>query len=436
MAPDSGSTICATGLPRSATSPRGQAHERDRSLSHAPCRGGGSLQPGFLASVVRAAAREHEQRSRGRPLPTVLVYLVVPLALHGPTRRHAAEQRDGADGRVDRSHPERWSGLAAGAGAAPARLGRCPLGLAHGSARRAQTAATRGRADLAAAARHGAQRRRRRVHRQGGLPRPLVLRTTRPDDRHGVVGAARRDAASTNSSSTTATVKSARSVARRAAERDHRRLAHRQVEPDQHHPIPARQRKPARAVRADPGVVAWYAMQRTRRRHDLLHRSRGAGRRSRTPTKRCSLIGEPRDAARWRTSRANTSRRALRDYLGGSARARGQPQRARLRPDPPRAVGLVRALALLLLPGPGRDRQPRHPVPPPEPASGCRRPFATRCRTSSARKALTISARREELTERRRELRRLNSGCEPPSPSVLPDSTEPAPCSRNASTSA
>lgn len=43
--------------------------------------------PAFLALVVRDAAAEHMKRSEGQGLPTMLAYLMTPLALHGPTRR-------------------------------------------------------------------------------------------------------------------------------------------------------------------------------------------------------------------------------------------------------------------------------------------------------------------------------------------------------------
>ena len=68
--------------------------------------------PAFLALVVRAAAAEHEERSRGRGIPVVLAYLVAPLALHGPTRRTLPSNVTAQMGEWIRNHPEALVDLA------------------------------------------------------------------------------------------------------------------------------------------------------------------------------------------------------------------------------------------------------------------------------------------------------------------------------------
>lgn len=65
----------------------------------------------FLALMIRRAAEEHEQRARGRLLPVVLVYLVAPLALHGPTRRQLPTHVTTQMGEWIRSHPDASAGL-------------------------------------------------------------------------------------------------------------------------------------------------------------------------------------------------------------------------------------------------------------------------------------------------------------------------------------
>ncbi len=62
--------------------------------------------PAFLALMARRAAGDHESRSGGRPLPTMLCYLVMPLALHGPTRRALPSNVTAQMGEWIRSHPE------------------------------------------------------------------------------------------------------------------------------------------------------------------------------------------------------------------------------------------------------------------------------------------------------------------------------------------
>jgi Family of unknown function (DUF6521) len=67
--------------------------------------------PAFLALMLRRAAEEHETRSHGRAMPTVLSYLITPLALHGPTRRSLPVTVRSQMGEWIRSHPEASLGL-------------------------------------------------------------------------------------------------------------------------------------------------------------------------------------------------------------------------------------------------------------------------------------------------------------------------------------
>lgn len=67
--------------------------------------------PAFIALLARRAADDHERRSDGRPLPAMLVYLVVPLALHGPTRRSLPSNVTAQMGEWIRAHPEALAGL-------------------------------------------------------------------------------------------------------------------------------------------------------------------------------------------------------------------------------------------------------------------------------------------------------------------------------------
>lgn len=57
--------------------------------------------PAFLALMAWRAAENHESRSGGRPLPTLLCYLVMPLALHALPSNVTAQM-----GEWIRSHPE------------------------------------------------------------------------------------------------------------------------------------------------------------------------------------------------------------------------------------------------------------------------------------------------------------------------------------------
>ena len=89
--------------------------------------------PAFLALLVRRAADEHEQRSGGRGLPMMLVYVVVPLALHGPTRRALPSNVTAQMGEWIRAHPEAGVGLGQRAQALrPLVSAGLRLGLAHG----------------------------------------------------------------------------------------------------------------------------------------------------------------------------------------------------------------------------------------------------------------------------------------------------------------
>lgn len=62
--------------------------------------------PAFLAVMVRRAAEEHQARSAGRAMPTVLSYLIAPLALHGPTRRALPVNVRAQLGEWISSHPQ------------------------------------------------------------------------------------------------------------------------------------------------------------------------------------------------------------------------------------------------------------------------------------------------------------------------------------------
>src|SRR5258707_5979434 len=65
----------------------------------------------FLALLIRRAADEHDRRSGGRALPTLLAYLALPLALHGPTRRALPNNVTAQMGEWVRAHPEAAAGL-------------------------------------------------------------------------------------------------------------------------------------------------------------------------------------------------------------------------------------------------------------------------------------------------------------------------------------
>jgi len=89
--------------------------------------------PAFLALMLRRAVEEHERRSAGRAMPTVLSYLVAPLALHGPTRRALPITVRSQMGEWIRSHPEASLGLGGRAQALrPLVSDGLRLGLQHG----------------------------------------------------------------------------------------------------------------------------------------------------------------------------------------------------------------------------------------------------------------------------------------------------------------
>lgn len=89
--------------------------------------------PAFLALLARRAAHEHEARSDGRLIPTVLAYLLIPLALHGPTRRALPNVVTAQMGEWIRAHPEAALGLGHRARALrPFVSAGLRLGLTHG----------------------------------------------------------------------------------------------------------------------------------------------------------------------------------------------------------------------------------------------------------------------------------------------------------------
>jgi len=65
----------------------------------------------FVVLLVRQAAEDYERRSNGRGFPTILTYLAVPLALHGPTRRQLPSNVTAQMGEWIRAHPEAAAGL-------------------------------------------------------------------------------------------------------------------------------------------------------------------------------------------------------------------------------------------------------------------------------------------------------------------------------------
>lgn len=87
----------------------------------------------FLALLARRVSDEHERRSGGRALPTMLVYLAVPLTLHGPTRRALPNNVTAQMGEWIRAHPEAAMGLGRRAAALrPYVSAALRLGLRHG----------------------------------------------------------------------------------------------------------------------------------------------------------------------------------------------------------------------------------------------------------------------------------------------------------------
>jgi hypothetical protein len=92
--------------------------------------------PAFLAVLLHAAASEHAQRSHGRALPVVLTYLLVPLNLHGPTRRTLPANVTAQMGEWTRAHPEALAGLDHRTRALqPLVSAGLRLGLTHGTLR-------------------------------------------------------------------------------------------------------------------------------------------------------------------------------------------------------------------------------------------------------------------------------------------------------------
>jgi hypothetical protein len=65
----------------------------------------------FLALTIHRAAKEHEERAGGRLIPVMLSYLVVPLALHGPTRRQLPSNVTAQMGEWIRNHPDASAAL-------------------------------------------------------------------------------------------------------------------------------------------------------------------------------------------------------------------------------------------------------------------------------------------------------------------------------------
>jgi hypothetical protein len=61
--------------------------------------------PAFLGLLVRESAKQHDERSGGRPMPAVLAYLIAPLALHGPTRQALPTHVTAQMGEWVRAHP-------------------------------------------------------------------------------------------------------------------------------------------------------------------------------------------------------------------------------------------------------------------------------------------------------------------------------------------
>lgn len=89
--------------------------------------------PAFLALLLRRAGSEHEERGAGRALPVMLAYLVVPLALHGPTRRALPSHVTAQMGEWIKSHPDACAGLDARARALrPLVSDGVAMGLRHG----------------------------------------------------------------------------------------------------------------------------------------------------------------------------------------------------------------------------------------------------------------------------------------------------------------
>lgn len=89
--------------------------------------------PAFLALLAHQAADQHAARSGGSALPTPLVYVAVPLVLHGPTRRSLPGNVTTQMGEWIRAHPEAALGLGRRARALrPLISPGLRLGLTHG----------------------------------------------------------------------------------------------------------------------------------------------------------------------------------------------------------------------------------------------------------------------------------------------------------------
>jgi hypothetical protein len=89
--------------------------------------------PAFLTLLVRQAADDYARRSNGRGFPTMLAYLAVPLALHGPTRRQLPSNVTAQMGEWIRAHPEAAAGLGVRVQAMRSLVsGGLRLGLAYG----------------------------------------------------------------------------------------------------------------------------------------------------------------------------------------------------------------------------------------------------------------------------------------------------------------
>jgi hypothetical protein len=65
--------------------------------------------PAFLSLLLRESAAQYSARSGGRDLPTVLAYLIAPVALHGPTREVLPTHVTAQMGEWVRAHPVCWS---------------------------------------------------------------------------------------------------------------------------------------------------------------------------------------------------------------------------------------------------------------------------------------------------------------------------------------
>lgn len=68
--------------------------------------------PAFIALLLQRCAHEHQLRAGNRLFPTMLAYLVVPLTLHGPTRRQLPSHVTTQMAEWIRIHPEAVVGLA------------------------------------------------------------------------------------------------------------------------------------------------------------------------------------------------------------------------------------------------------------------------------------------------------------------------------------